>query len=215
METTAMALVGVQELARSLTPVRSKGTISKHAKSGKIPVASYDKNGAPLFDLEQVQAAYENAINPLMRRQGEPIEPSEAPLDIEEAYPERRSPRPVSGLQGEVETEKRLKNRRLVRQIGEDEGRLVLRTVVDDEQTTMARRTRDAVTGFLADKASTAYAFAAKPRTEAEWRVWLAERTREAFNHFASTLALEEDDEFDGDNDVDRNPGESQSAAIS
>jgi hypothetical protein len=215
-----MALVGVTELATALG--RSKGTISKHAAADKIPVAGRDANGAPLFDVDQVRAAYENGINPLMRRQGEAIEGEmPAPLleaevaegadrgaELETEAPERRSgspaPRAPGGLLQQQILDRQLRNRRLVRQIGEDEGRLVLRAVVEDEQTTMARRTRDLVAGFMADKASAAYAFAGTPRTEAEWRVWLSERVTEAFNHLASTLALEDDDEFEDD----ANPGD-------
>jgi hypothetical protein len=213
-----MALIGVTACAAAVG--KSAGTISKHAKAGKIPVADRDGNGAPLFDVDQVRHAYENGINPLMRRHGDAVQPGDAvpAFDPEEgAAPERRSvpaaPRGLSGLQQQVVTEKQLKNRRLVRQIGEDEGRLVLRAVVDDEQTTLARRTRDSVTGFMGDKASAAYAFAGTPRTEADWRVWLLERTREAFNHFAAALDLEDDDEF-GEHDVDRDPGDSQPDAI-
>ncbi len=213
-----MALVGVTELAAALG--RSKGTISKHAAADKIPVADRTPDGAPLFDVDQVRAAYENGINPLMRRQGEAIAGGTAAPDLEdddqdaegadrgaelETGGERRSgspaPRAPSGLLQQQILDRQLRNRRLVRQIGEDEARLVLRAIVEDEQTTMARRTRDLVAGYLADKASTAYAFAGTARTEAEWRVWLGERTTEAFNHLASTLALEDGDEFEDDSD--------------
>jgi hypothetical protein len=208
----AAKLVGVSELA-----------------AGKIPVASRDENGAPLFDVEQVQAVYESGINPLMRRQGGAIEgPAPAP-DLDEEYEEeaagaeqeqsgeRRSasqpqPRAPGGLLQQQILDRQLRNRRLVRQIGEDEGRLVLRAVVEDEQTTMARRTRDLVASFLSDKASAAYAFAGTPRTEAEWRVWLSERATEAFNHLASTLSLEDDDEFEDEQPADGDAGEPQHA---
>ncbi len=212
-----MALVGVSELATALG--RSKGTISKHAAAEKIPVADRTPDGAPLFDVDQVRAAYENGINPLMRRQGEAVAAGDRPApDLEddgqgaegadrgaelEPTGERRSgspaPRVPSGLLQQQILDRQLRNRRLVRQIGEDEARLVLRAIVEDEQTTMARRTRDLVAGYLADKASAAYAFAGTARTEAEWRVWLGERATEAFNHLASTLALEDDDEFEDD----------------
>jgi hypothetical protein len=59
----------------------------------------------------------------------------------------------------------------------------------------------------MADKASSAYAFAGTPRTEADWRVWLAERVRDVFNAFEATLALEDDDEFTDEPAVDRNAG--------
>jgi len=227
-------LVGVSELARQLK--KSKGTISKHAEAGKIPVADRDKNGAPLFDVDQVRQAYEPNINPLMRRQGEPVAPpaKQPDLDIAVDQPvgaddqvdddqddtagERRSVGSGGGdktlLQEQV-TERQLRNRRLTRQIGEDEGRLVLRSIVEEEQTTMARQTRDAVTAYLGDKASAAYAFAAQPRTESEWRVWLSERSREAFNHFESTLALQDDDEFDEDEQsVDGDTGPTDAAPV-
>jgi hypothetical protein len=74
---------------------------------------------------------------------------------------------------------------------------LVLKTVVEREQTTMARRTRDAVVNGMAGKATAAYLYAGTPRSEADWRLWLAEQAQTVFNEFAATLALENDDEFD------------------
>jgi hypothetical protein len=221
-------LVGVQDCAAAVG--RAKGTISKHAASGKIPVAGKDDRGNPLFDVEQVRQAYENNINPLMRRRGEAVSASNAEPELEadpeederSAVEQRRSwgashpaaPVAGSGLLKHQVVERQLRNRRLIRQIAEDEGRLVLRAVVDSEQATMARRTRDAVTAFLADRASTAYAFAGQSRTEAEWRVWLVEQGREAFNHFASTLSLEGDDEFGDERSDDGDAGEAGSAAV-
>lgn len=199
-----MALIGVSALAAELKI--GKGTVSKQAASGKIPVADRDAKGSPLFDIDAVRAARANNLNPLMRREVPESEgegPS-GPIDGE-ASAERRSlgPRPPSALVEQQKLEKQLKNRRLLRQIAEDEGLTVLKSVVELEQTTMARRTRDAVTNFMADKASQAYAFAGTPRTEADWRVWLAERTREGFNSHEATLALENDDEFGDESAVD------------
>lgn len=217
-------LVGVSELARRLQV--GKGTLSKQAAAGKIPIATRDENGYPLFDVEAVRTARTYNLNPLMKRDGHTPREETAPSGIPpgggddaaaEASTERRSgaagPRPPSALVEQQKLEKQLKNRRLFRQLAEDESLLVLGSVVDSDQTTMARRTRDAVTAFLADKASAAYAFAGQPRTESEWRVWLGERAREAFNHFASTLALEDDDEFEDAGAVDGDPGAAEPAA--
>jgi len=203
-------LVGVSALADALG--KSKGMISKHAKAGKIPVADRDKNKAPLFDVEQVRASYENNMNVAMRRDGAAAieRPPAPPLEDEddgelEQAGERRSATPTrepSGLLRQQVVEKQLKNRRLVQQLGKDEGLLVLRSIADEDGVTAARKTRDAVVGFMADRASAAYAFAGQPRTEAEWRVWLSEQATEAFNRHAATLALEESDEF-GDEQPD------------
>jgi hypothetical protein len=200
-------LVGVSALAIALG--KSKGTISKHADKGKIPVADRDKSGAPLFDVEQVRAVYDSNMNVAMRRTGGAVEPPAPPELEDEAddspdeleQTERRSvssapaaPREPSGLLRQQVVEKQLKNRRLLRAIGEDEGRLVLRAIVEEEQVTAARKTRDSILAFFADRASAAYAFAGQPRTEAEWRVWLSEQATEAFNRHAATLALEAED---------------------
>jgi hypothetical protein len=94
-------------------------------------------------------------------------------------------------------------------QLAYQEGLLVLKSVVDREQTTMARRTRDAVVNGMAGKATAAYLFASTPRSEAAWWVWLAGQVQTVFNEFAATLALENDDEFDdepGGTDIDRDP---------
>jgi hypothetical protein len=177
-----MALVGVQELARRLNPPRSKGTISKHAAAGKIPVAGHDERASAV--RRRASAGGRRAGN----------QPADAPSgctgvqgampapeladDDELEQPERRSPGlrasssspGGSGLQQQLVMERRLRNRRLVRQIGEDEGRLVLRAVVEEEQATIARRTRDSVTAFLANKASAAY--------PASFRRWFSLRMR-------------------------------------
>jgi hypothetical protein len=61
-----MALVGVQKLAELLGV--AKGTVSKRAAAGSIPVADRDQRGYPLFDVDQVRAAWSKNINPLMDR---------------------------------------------------------------------------------------------------------------------------------------------------
>lgn len=209
-----MALVGVRDLAKALG--KSQGTISKHAAAGKIPVAERDEKGNPRFDVDEVRRAYENNVNPLMRRHGAAVEPPTDDDRDEESGDgdggERRSapsPRASSGLLRQQTLERQLRNRRLLRQIAEDEGLTVLRRDVELEQTTIARRTRDAVTNGMADKAGAAYAFAGTPRTEADWRVWLVERSREVFNTFEATLALENDDEFGDESAIGELPGES------
>lgn len=197
-----MDLVGVSALARALR--KAKGTISKHAAAGKIPVARRDKQGNPLFDVEAVRAAMERNLNPLMRRETPADEEDE--LDQDDATgedpdadddAERRSVRPPSGLVQQQQLEKQLKNRLLLRKVAEEEGLLCLRSIVNDDQTTFARRTRDGVTGQMADKASALYAFiGARPRTEAELRVWLDEHTGRAFEEVARLIAAEDEDEF-------------------
>ena len=87
----------------------------------------------------------------------------------------------------------------------------MLKSVVEADQLTLARRTRDGVTGQMADKASALYAFAhERPRTEAEFRVWLAEQTGAAFDESARAIAQEDEDEFDDaqSDDVDVESGE-------
>jgi hypothetical protein len=198
-------LVGVSALARAIG--KTKSTISKHAAGKKIPVAGYDQKGAPLFDVEAVRSSYGDDLNELMRRTPEGDDGGDNDV---EAKAERRStpsaPREPSALQRAAIAEKELKGRKLLGEIAEREGLTVLRSVVDLDQTTIARRTRDTVLAFMSDKASNAYAFAGQPRTEAEWRIWLTEQTREAFNHLAAQLALEDDDEF-GDDDARDNDG--------
>lgn len=233
-----MALVGVSELAAALVPPRSKGTISKHAAAGKIPVADRDANGAPLFDVAAVQAAYENGINPLMRRRGGAvaaagagaIEASSADdaaddqVDDDQAGPEsggdreRRShyaggsaPEP-SGLQRQLILERQLRNRRLVRQVADDEGLLVLRSIVENDTMTLARQTRDGVAAAMADCAGKLSAFCAQPRSEAELRVWLGEHTGQAFDQVEKAIAAEKGDEFNAESDAGE-PGAPDTAA--
>ena len=192
-------LLGVSALAEKIGV--AKGTISKQAASGKIPIAGRDGKGAPLFDLKAVEEARDKNLNPLMRREQAPAE-VRAPADGDEsdASPERRSvgPRPPSALVEQQKLEKQLKNRRLLRQIAEDEGLIVLRAIVEADQLTMARRTRDGVTSKMADKASTLYAFVfERPRTEAELRVWLSEQSGAAFDETARDIAQEDEGEFE------------------
>jgi hypothetical protein len=93
-----------------------------------------------------------------------------------------------------------------------DEGLLVLKSIVDADQMTMARRTRDGVTGQMIDYAGALYAFVGdKPRTEAELRVWLQERTAQAFDEVARAMAAEDEDEFDDADALE--PGTPLSAA--
>lgn len=208
-------LLGVSALAARIGI--GKSTISKHAAAGKIPVAKRDEKDRPLFDLAAVLKARED-LNELMRRSGNASSAAARPADEEpvdgsahDDLLERRSAeasRAPSALQAAALTEKQLKGRKLLGELANREGLMVLRSIVELDQTTLARRTRDAVTNGMADKASSAYAFAGTPRTEADWRVWLAERVREVFNTFEATLALEDDDEFTDEPAVDRNAGQ-------
>ncbi len=198
---TAAGLLGVSALAAKLGI--GKSTISKHAAAGKIPIAKRDDKGRPLFDLARVRIAREDLSELMRRREGAAeeaaAETDDTPAGDQTDLLERRSdgpPRAPSALQAAALTEKQLKGRKLLGELAQREGLTVLRSIVELDQTTIARRTRDAVTGGMADKASSAYAFAGTPRTEADWRVWLAERVREVFNAFEATLALEDDDEF-------------------
>lgn len=212
---TTTELLGVSALGAKLGI--GKSTISKHAAAGKIPIAKRDGKDRPLFDLDQVLLARKD-LNELMRRREGGAADVEAEDDDEGGEDagqrdllERRSadtPRAPSALQVAALTEKQLKGRKLIGELAAREGLTVLRSVVELDQTTIARRTRDTVTNGMADKASAAYAFAGTPRTEADWRVWLAERTREIFNAFEATLALEDDDEFTDEPAVDGNAGE-------
>jgi hypothetical protein len=202
-----MALMGVQQLAAALGV--AKGTVSKRASAGTIPVAERDKHGHPLFDLEAVRRVWGQNVNPLMRRAGADVAPSassptleldDEAVDDEPDVDERRSPaqapRAPSGLLQQQVVERRLRNRRLLRQLGEDEGLFVLKAVVENDVVTMARQTRDGVAAHMADFAGELYAFAAKPRTEGEWRIWLSEHTGRAFDEVEKALAAEKGDEF-------------------
>jgi hypothetical protein len=177
-------LLATTALAKALSLDHS--TISKQAAQRKIPVAGRDDKGRPLFDLKAVRQARQD-LNPLMRRHGKDF----------------------TALQAAAIDEKRLRGRKLLGELAYHEGLLVLKSVVDREQTTMARRTRDAMVNGMAGKASAAHSFAGTPRSEADWRVWLAGQVQAVFNEFAATLALENDDEFDdepGGTVSDRDP---------
>jgi hypothetical protein len=201
-----MALLGVQQLAHALGV--SKSTVSKRASAGSIPIADRDGRGHPLFDVDQVRAAWSSNVNPLMRRRGDDVAPPAAPQleddELEDSRPagERRStsapaPREPSGLLRQQVVERQLRNRRLVRQLAEDEGLLVLAREVENAQTTIARQTRDGVTAFVADGAAELYAFVAQQRTEGELRIWLSQRSGRAFDEVERALEAETGDEFD------------------
>jgi len=222
-----MALMGVQQLAAALGV--AKGTVSKRASAGTIPVAERDKHGHPLFDLEAVRHVWEQNINPLMRRAGAEVappsgrptlEPDDEAIDDEPEFDERRSsapaPREPSGLLRQQVVERQLKNRRLVRLVAEEEGLFVLKAVVENDAMTMARQTRDGVAAHMADFAGELYAFAAKPRTEGEWRIWLSEHTGRAFDEVEKALAAEKGDEFgDGSAADSSQPGLANAGAAS
>ena len=217
-----MALLGVQALAIELGV--GKGTVSKHATAGKIPVADRDDKGHPLFDVDAVKAAWPNNINPLMRRRGVAVPPPAAPLlddaagaaDLDDRRSAAGQPRQQSGLLQQQVFERRLRNRRLLRQVGEDEGLFVLRSIADNDAMTLARQTRDGVSAQMADFAGELYAFVGKqPRTEGELRIWLNEHTGKAFDEVEKALAAEKGDEFgDGPGPTDADelePGEAAS----
>jgi hypothetical protein len=218
-----MALVGVTQLAEALGV--SKGQVSKRASAGSIPIADRDGRGHPLFDVDQVRATWSNNVNPLMRRRGDDVAPPAAPQlehdELEEATPvgERRSPyapeptpREPSGLLRQQVVERQLRNRRLVRQLAEDEGLLVLAREVENTQTTIARQTRDGVTAFLADGAAELYAFVAHQRTEGELRIWLSQRSGKAFDEVERALEAETGDEFDDGANAAANGQQSRNA---
>jgi hypothetical protein len=219
-----MALMGVQQLAAALGV--AKGTVSKRASAGTIPVAERDKHGYPLFDLEAVRRVWEQNVNPLMRRAGAEVAPPSGRPTLEVAddevdepdYDERRSPalRAPSGLLEQQVVERRLRNRRLVRQLAEDEGLFVLKAVAENDAMTLARQTRDGVAAHMADFAGELYAFAAKPRTEGEWRIWLSEHTGRAFDEVEKALAAEKGDEFgDGSPADSSQPGSANASPAS
>jgi hypothetical protein len=220
-----MALLGVQQLAAALGV--AKGTVSKRASAGTIPVAERDKNGHPLFDLEAVRRAWGQNVNPLMRRAGAEVAPSSSRPSLEpdddvadDDFDERRSaapaPREPSGLLRQQVVERQLKNRILVRQIAVSERLLVLKAIVENYVMTMARQTRDGVAAHMADFSGELYAFAAKPRTEGEWRIWLTEHTGRAFDEVDKALAAEKGDEFgDGSPADSSQPGLANAGAAS
>jgi len=215
-----MSLVGVSDLARELAKLGDlvgKGTLSKQATAGKIPIAGRDARGSPLFDVAAVHQARAGNLNPLMRRQPDNLEQASAPAGdpagggVDDEEPERRSagPRPPSALVEQQKLEKQLKNRLLLRRVGEDEGLFILRREAEETNTTMARQTRDGVTAQFADYAGKLYAFVGQqPRSEAELRVWLAEHAGAAFDEVEKAIAAEQGDEFeDGSDSLDVEPG--------
>lgn len=186
-----------------------KSTISKQAQAGKIPVHRYTDEGAPLFDPIAVEVAREANLNANMRRDGDDLDAADLP---DEADPgdERRSPdapgarhRAASGLTAAMIEERQVRTRGLQLRQAVDEGLLVVAADVERDQTTLARGTRDAVEQHVADGAGKAYAFAAKPRTEGEWRIFLMGLVRDAFAERDRALASETDDESEDDDLAD------------
>ena len=222
-----MAYVGVQALARVLNV--AKGTVSKRARAGSIPVAERDKNGHPLFDVEEVRRVWDNNANPMMRRRGETVAPStEQPSldddggedEFEDDSERRLAPRHVEpepgSLQAQLVLERRLRNRRLLGQLAGDEGLFVLKAVIDNDVMTLARQTRDGVSAQLADFAGRLYAFVSEARSEGELRIWLTEHTGKAFDEVEKALAAEKGDEFGNGNEPvesDEQPGASDADA--
>jgi hypothetical protein len=186
-------------------------------------VEEREKKGFPLFDLEAVRRVWGQNVNPLMRRAGAEVAPpsSRSRLELDDDdYDERRSqapaPRAPSGLLEQQVVERRLRNRRLVRQLALDEGLLIVRAVAENDAMTMARQTRDGVSAHMADFAGELYAFAAKPRTEGEWRIWLTEHTGRAFDEVDKALAAEKGDEFGDVSPADSSqPGVTHAGAAS
>ena len=209
-------VIGVTALAEAIGVAKS--TVSKQAQAGKIPVARYTDDGAPLFDLAAVEEARAANLNTNMRRDGGPgLDDDEDPDEAEDSD-ERRSPdapgarhRAASGLTAAMIEERQVRTRGLQLRQAVEEGLLVVAADVERDRTTLARGTRDAVEQHVADGAGKAYAFAAKPRTEGEWRVFLMGLVRDAFAERERALASETDDETDDDDrDAD---GESDAGA--
>lgn len=227
-----MPLMGVSEYAAHAGV--TKGTISKQIARGVIPVASRDKRGHPLVDPEAADQARDGTLNALMRRTGPPDsrgaeaadaaavtsgDPEGASAASSDPAPdERRSsgasaPRGSSGLVEQQVLERKLRNRSLLRDNEIAEGRFVLRDVVEREQTTLARATRDKITAAVVDMSAALYGFTRQPRTEAELRVFLKDKIDAAFMGLADELRGDLDDEFgddatdegsdDGDRDAD------------
>jgi hypothetical protein len=93
---------------------------------------------------------------------------------------------------------------------------LVLKAVAENDAMTLARQTRDGVAANMADFSGELYAFAAKPRTEGEWRIWLTEHTGRAFDEVDKALAAEKGDEFgDGSPADSSQPGLANAGAAS
>ncbi len=198
-------LLGVTALAEKIGVAKS--TVSKQAHSGKIPVADWTDEGAPLFDLAEVEKAREANLNPNMRRDDDEADDGN----------ERRSQsgRPMSGLTAVMIEERQVRTRSLQLKQAVDEGLLVIAAEVEREQTTTARATRDAVQQYVADCDGKAYAFAGQPRTQAEWRHFLIGIVRDAYAERERSLAEEADDELDDDIDAAGGNAEPQSAGTS
>ena len=201
-------LVGVTALAEMIGVVKS--TISKQAQAGKIPVYRYTDEGAPLFDPVAVEDARAANLNGNMRRDTDGgLEDDDTPDDAEAAGERRSSEAPgarhraASGLTAAMIEERQVRTRGLQLRQAVDEGLLVVAADVERDQTTLARGTRDAVEQHVADGAGKAYAFAAKPRTEGEWRIFLMGLVRDAFAERERALASETDDEAEDDDLAD------------
>ena len=187
-------LVGVTACAAAVG--LSKGTISKYADGGKIPVAERTKSGAPLFVVEDVRRALPDNVNENMRR-----DPA-ADVDGDLADDERRSPDARPSLKSVMIEERQTRTRGLQLRQAQDEGLLVSAEDVAHEMTTTARGTRDAVEQHVADAAGRAYAFAGQPRVEGEWRIFLIGIVREAFAERERALAQEAEESDDDDLDL-------------
>jgi hypothetical protein len=199
----------------------NKSTVSRQVRKLQVPTERV--NGQLMVDVDELDRARERYLNPLMRRvpeqeTGSPAAepemtapgPAELPgLGSADAggpvVDERRSSgaaaagvatlRPASGLVAQQELEKKLKNRRLLREIEHEEGRLVPASIVLEEQQTQARKLRDRLMQGAADLAGELYALTTRPRTEGELRVWLQRQMRDLLERVAAEIAAERDDD--------------------
>jgi hypothetical protein len=218
-----------------------KGTVSRQVR--KLQVPTERTAGKLLVDVAELDRARGRYLNPLMRRvpeqetgspAAEPEMTAPGPAELPGlgsadagglAVDERRSPaaaaagvatpRPASGLVAQQELEKKLKNRRLLREIEREEGRLVPSALVLEEQQTRARKLRDRLMQGATDLASELYGYTTQPRTEGELRVWLQQHMRDLLERVAAEIEAERDDddapaeesESDaGDDDADLEP---------
>lgn len=184
-------LIGVTELANALG--YSKGTISKHAKAGKIPVEQRDADGAPLFDLAKVRAALPQNVNENMRR--DTAADPDAPSDERRSSDDDAKAGPT--LNSVMIEERQVRIRSLQLKQLEQEGALVSAAEIALEIATSARATRDAVEQHIADQAGKTYAFAVEPHNEGEWRLYLINLVREAYAERDRALALEAEESDD------------------
>jgi hypothetical protein len=210
-----MTQVSVSEYARLRG--LNKATVSRNVRKFGLPTEARD--GQLFVSLEHLDAARQQAINLLMRRAvntsiRQPVlqtgDDTAAHPATEAAAPAEPSPpRVSSGLVAEQEIEKRLKNRRLLRLIELEEGRLVPAAMVTEEQQTVARQFRDLLLQGAVDIASRLHAFVARPRTESELRVWVESALRDVLAGAADEIAARRDDDddtiepHDGDTDAD------------